>query len=281
MATNLSADAIKGLGEQPNLKVEKFPGANIIYLNFNTESAPLNNPAVRQAIAYSIDRQKLVDGLLLGQARVAHSILPEGSWAYAPGQKYDYDPAKARRLLDEAGFRDSDGDGPQMRLAKPLIYTISSSSSAARQYAGVIQDYLKQVGIPVEIQTVETAILIEQQTKGLFQMASGSWVGGNQDPIFLKDLFASSEIPTSGRLGRNRSRYSNRDFDQIINEAINTTDRERALGLYARAQEILSRDVPMLPLWYPDNIVVAKKNISNIKVDPGGDWGFLRAIRVD
>ena len=102
---NLSPDAFRALGQDPNLRVEQFPGTNVVYLGFNTESAPLNDARVRQAIAFSIDREAIVRDLLLGQARVAHSILPEESWAFAPGQTYTYNPERARQLLDEAGFR--------------------------------------------------------------------------------------------------------------------------------------------------------------------------------
>jgi peptide/nickel transport system substrate-binding protein len=102
--SNLSPDGFKTLGEDPNLKVEQFPGANIVYLNFNAENEVLKDARVRRAIAYAIDREAIVRDLLLGQGRVAHSILPENSWAYSPGQKYPYDPEQAMKILDEAGY---------------------------------------------------------------------------------------------------------------------------------------------------------------------------------
>src|SRR6185437_4477146 len=95
----------------------------------------------------------------------------------------------------------------QMRFAKPLVFRISGSSSSARQYAGVIQNYLQDVGVPVDIQPSELTTMLDQLRYGQFQMAYGQWVGGNQDPIFYRDLFASSEIPTQTRAARNRSRY--------------------------------------------------------------------------
>ena len=109
-------------------------------------------------------------------------------------------------------------------------------------------------------------------------MFYGQWVGGNQDPIFFRDLFATSEIPTQTRASRNRSRYSNKELDVILDEAVNTFDRVRAKELYAKAQEIVSRDVPLFPLWYQANMVVAKKTVGNIKVDASGDWGFVRSL---
>ncbi|HEV2916046.1 MAG TPA: ABC transporter substrate-binding protein [Pyrinomonadaceae bacterium] len=281
LPTNLTPDALKSLGQDQNLKVEQFPGANIVHLTFNTESAPLDKVAVRQAISFAIDRESLIRDLLLGQAKIAHSILPEESWAYAPGQKYNYDPERARKLLDEAGFRDPDGDGPQMRFPKPIVLKISSSSGAARQYSGVIQNQLKQVGIKLEIETVESNTLRDQQLKGNYQLTTGSWVGGNQDPIFLKDLFSSTGIPKPDRVGFNRSRYNNPELDPILQEAVDTADREKARVLYTRAQEIISRDVPMLPLWYPANMVVARKNVGNIKIDGSGDWRFVRGLTIE
>src|SRR5262249_46070963 len=97
----------------------------------------------------------------------------------------------------------------QMRFAKPLVFRISGSSSSARQFAGVIQNHLQAVGIPVDIQPLELTTMLDQLRYGQFQMTYGQWVGGNQDPIFYRDLFASSEIPTQTRAARNRSRYEN------------------------------------------------------------------------
>ena len=281
LPTNLTPDAFKTLEKDANLQVIQFDGANIAYLGFNVQNPPLDNVRLRQAIAYAIDRETIIHDLLLGQAKVAHSIIPEESWAYSPGQKYSYDPAKAKQLLDEAGFRDPDGDGPQMRFKDAIKFKISSSSAATRQYADVIRDYLKKVGIPAEIETLETNTLLTQLRLGEFQMTTSRWVGGNQDPIFLKDLFYSTEIPTQDRAGRNRSRYKNPELDRILDEAVNTADREKALGLYRQAQDIVSRDLPMLPLWYPANMVVASKTVGGIKVDGSGDWGFVKNLTLN
>lgn len=278
MPTSLSPDAVKRLEQDPNLQVKSFQGSNVVLLTFNTSSAPLDNVKVRQAIAYSIDRASLINNLLLGFGKSANSIIPEESWAYSPGQTYSYDPATAKRLLDEAGFRDPDGDGPRMRFEQPVVYKLSGSSVAGRQYASVIQNYLKEVGIPVEIQTPEANTLFDELRRGNFQIAYSQWVGGNQDPIFFKDLFATSEIPTETRPSRNRSRYSNPELDKLLEEAVNTFDRQRASELYRQIQDIVSRDVPAFPLWYQSNIVIARKNVGNIKVNASGDWGFVRNL---
>ena len=278
MPTSLSPDAVKRLGENPNLQAKVFNGSNVVLLTINTASAPLNNVKVRQAIAYGIDRQTMVSSLLRGYGKVAHSIIPEESWAYSPGQTYSYDPAAAKRLLDEAGFRDPDGDGPRMRFDKPIRLGLSGSSVIGRNVSVVVQNQLKDVGVPIEIQTFEGNTLLDQMRLGTFQIGYSQWVGGNQDPIFYKDLFATSEIPTETKISRNRSRYSNPELDKLLEEAVNTFDRQRARELYVRIQDIVSREVPVFTLWYQSNIIIAKKNVANVQVNASGDWGFVKNL---
>lgn len=280
LPTSLLPDSIKQLALNPGLNVAQFNGSNVVLLTFNTSAAPMNNVQVRQAICHAIDREKMISALLLGQGKIAHSILPEESWAYSPGKTYTFDPALAKRLLDEAGFKDPDGDGPQMRFSKPIIYRISGSSAQARQFAGVIQNDLKNVGVAASIEAAETNTHFDELRRGNFQIAYGQWVGGNQDPIFYKDLFATSEIPSETRASRNRSRYSNKELDALLEEAVNTFDHAKAAPLYARIQEIVSRDAPILPLWYQANMVIAKKSVGNIQVNASGDWGFIKNVTV-
>jgi peptide/nickel transport system substrate-binding protein len=270
LPTNLSPDTLKSLGNNPNLKVEQFNGSNIQYLQFNTQSAPLNNVKVRQAIAYGVDREKIINELLFGQATIAHSILPVDSWAYNAGTKYSYDDPKAKQLLQEAGYR-----------GEPIKFKFSASNVAFSQYSQVIQNSLRDLGINVEIETIDPNVLRSQIALGQFQMNTGIWVGGNQDPIFLNDLFTTKKIPSQKVACCNRSRYSNPEVDRIIEQAFNSTHREQAKELYFRAQEIISRDVPMFPLWYPANMVVANKRIGNIKISPSGDWSFIKDITAD
>ena len=270
LPTSLSPDAVKRLAEDPNLQVKAFSGSNVVLLTLNTASPPLDNVKVRQAIAFAIDRPTMIESLLRGYGKIAHSIIPEESWAYSPGQTYSYDPAMSKKLLGEAG----------VRLDKPVVFKLSGSSVSGRQYAGVIQNSLKEVGIPVEIQTAEQNTFLDELRRGNFQIAYSQWVGGNQDPIFYKDLFATSEIPTQTRVSRNRSRYSNPELDAMLEEAVKTFDRERAKELYRKIQDIVSRDVPVFPLWYQSNIVIARKNVGNIQVNASGDWGFVKNLTV-
>jgi peptide/nickel transport system substrate-binding protein len=272
LPTNLSPDTIKALGTSPNLKVEQFNGSNIQYLQFNTQSPPLNNIKLRQAIAYGIDREKIINELLFGQATIAHSILPVESWAYNAGTKYSFDSAKAKQLVQESGYK-----------GEPVKFKYSAGNVAFSQYTQVIQNALKDIGINVEIEPMDPNVLRQQLALGQFQMNTGVWVGGNQDPIFLNDLFTTKKIPSEKPKVSccNRSRYSNPEVDKLIEQAYNSTNREQARDLYFKAQDIISSEVPMFPLWYPAHMVVANKRISNIKVNPSGDWSFIKDITAD
>ena len=280
LPTSLSPDAVNSFKQDQNLQVLQFPGSNLNLLTFNVSAPPLNDARVRRAICYTIDRETMISKLLLGQGKIAHSILPEESWAFTEGTTYHYDPAEAKKLLDEAGFHDPDGDGPQMRFSKPLVFRIIGSSTSAREYAGVIQNYLKEVGVPITIEAVESTTHFTEIRRGNFEIAYGQWVGGNQDPIFYKDLFATSEIPTETRASKNRSRYRNVALDPLLEEAVKTWDRQKAVSLYTKIQQVVSNDAPIFPLWYQANMVIAKKSVGNIHVNASGDWGFVKDLTI-
>lgn len=264
--SNMPPDMIKALGSG-NLKIDKFDGSNIQYIVFNTQSAPLNNSKVRQAIGYAVDRQKIVTDLLQGQAKLASSVLPAESWAYTPGQEYKYDPAKAKQLLAEAGY-----------TGEAIVFKYAAGNAMVNQYAQAIQASLNEVGFTIRIETLEPNVSRQQQAQGQFQMGTGVWIGGNTDPIFLRDLFSSTKIPSDTVPCCNRSRYSNPELDKTVDDAVNAADKASAKPLYAKTWEIVSGDLPMFPLWYPANIVVSNKRIGNIKMSGSGDWVFLKDI---
>lgn len=267
LPTNLTADAVKTLGQLPALSVFQFPGSNVQYIGFNTSIPPFDNPKMRQAVAYAIDRDKIINELFSGQARKASSVLPPESWAFAQGASYPYDADKARALIAESGYK-----------GEVISFKFSATAAAIKDYAQVIQDSLVKVGLNVQIETVEPNTLRTQLNQGQFQMSTAAWVGGNQDPIFLRDLFASTDFPDRKDTGRNRSRYSNPAFDKLILEAVGSVDREKQKVFYAQAQKIVSEDLPLFPLWYPANIVISTKRIANVKINASGDWNFVKDL---
>ncbi len=275
-ATSIPPDSLKSIDSDPGLKVERAQGSNIQYLWFNTQAEPVNDKAVRQAVAYAVNRERLVNDVLAGAGTIAHSILPEQSWAYEAGTKYSHDPERAKKLLDDAGYKDTDGDG--MREMKKIILKISASSRTVQQYSQVIQSQLKEVGIPLEIESLEPQTMRAQVQGGQFIMTTGIWVGGNSDPIFLKDLFSSSNIPTPERVALNRGRYKNERVDELLDQAFKETDQAKARELYVEAQKIISDEIPLFPLWYPNNIIIAGVKVGNIKMNASGDWDFVRNL---
>lgn len=269
-ASNLPPDTLRLLGESSNLKVEQFDGSNIQYIGLNTTSATLDQVKVRQAIGYAIDREKLIKELLSGQAKIASSILPTGSWAYSAGTQYNFDPEKSKQLLREAGYKN-----------EPIVFKYASANAAFNSYAQAIQNSLTAIGLNIQIEQIDPGVLRTQLAQGQFQMNTAQWIGGNQDPIFLKDLFTSGRIPGPGVACCNRWRYKNEKVDKLLEDAINEIDRQKAKTLYVQAWEIISSDLPLLPLWYPANMVVANKRIGNIKMNASGDWTFLKDITVN
>ncbi|MBK8467164.1 MAG: ABC transporter substrate-binding protein [Chloracidobacterium sp.] len=266
--SNLPPDMINSMGQSVNLKVDKFDGSNIQYLLFNTKEGPLANVQIRQAIGYAIDRKKIVSDLLLNQVRIADAVLPPESWAFSPGTQYTYDPAKAQQLLQEAGYNN-----------EPIVFKYRAGGAATSQYSQVIQSSLAEIGMNIQIETLDGPTLTQQLGLGQFQMYTGIWVGGNTDTIFLRDLFSSAKIPIPELVSCcNRGRYVNSEVDKLIDDAENTTDKATAKALYTKTWNMISNDLPMLPLWYPANIVVSNKRIGNIKMSGSGDWVFLKDI---
>lgn len=265
--SNLQADMIDALGRAASLRVDRFDGSNVQYLIFNTKDGPLSNAKVRQAIAYAVDRNRIISELFLNQARPAHSVLPPESWAYTPGTQYTYDPAKAKQLLQESGYK-----------GEPIVFKYRAGGAATNQYSQVIQSSLNDLGMNIQIETLDGPTLLKQLAQGQFQMYTGIWVGGNSDPFFMRDLFSTAKIPSESVPCCNRGRYSNPDVDKLLDEAVNTTDKARAKELFTKAWQLISADVPLLPLWYPSNVVVSNKRIGNIKMWGSGDWTFLKDI---
>lgn len=273
LAINADLDpiSIESLASDPGLKVEIKDGTNITHLGVNLTDPLLKDRRVRQAIAYAIDRETIIRDLLRSQARPASSILPLAQWAYEPGvNKYDYDPARAESLLDEAGHKRKE-NGERIRLTLK-----TSGLSISRKTGEALQEQLRRVGITLELEPLERQKLTQDMNDGNFQLYLNTLVGGNQSTDILRYVYASSSIPPDGQ---NRSRYRNPEFDRLLDESV-LASRERQREIFSRAQKMLAEDLPQIYLWYPSTVVIRRLRVSTLDLDPSGDWRALSTVRL-
>jgi peptide/nickel transport system substrate-binding protein len=262
------------LRKDPHLQTVESPGVDYQYIGINLRDPILKDVRVRQALAYAIDRQAIVDYLRRGLGSVSTGILPPLSWAYAPDAfVFTHDPAKARALLDEAGYRDSDGDGPLPRLTLTLKTT---SSEFNRLQSALFQQNLHDIGIDLDVRTYEFATLYSDVLAGNFQLFFLQWTGGSlADPDILRRVFHSNQVPPAGF---NRGHYSNPEVDRLLDEASASLDDQRRLALFQQVQRIVARDLPYISLWYKTNFAVAQRTLTGVHMTPLGDLDFLRDV---
>ncbi len=267
-SNSIPADMLPVLMAEKQLIVQSVGGTQVQYLGFNTTDPILRDVRVRQAIAWAIDRDLILKTLLANRAKPAYSLLPEQHWAYSGNvARYEFNPARSRQLLDEAGYL-SEKDGFRMHLTMK-----TSTDDGTRLLAATLQQQLAQVGIALEIRSYEPATFMQDLTRGSFQIYALRWVGGNEQPDIFGYAFSSSRIPPKGA---NRGRYRNPTLDQLLDEASQSTDQSQRAIAYAQAQSILAQELPAYDLWYQDSILVHSQRLSEVGVSPSGSFAFLR-----
>lgn len=269
----LSPDIVPIAEKTEGLKVLAQDSVVIYYLGFNLEDPILKNVKVRQAIAYALDRQAIIDNLLKGQASLATGLLSPANWAYEPDvQKYPYDPEKANALLDEAGYPVPADDSSKPRFK--IVYKTSTDPLRIRT-GEVFQEQLKQVGIEItEIQSYEWAKFYEDIKTGNFQIFTLQWVGISEPDIF-HSLYHSTMAPPEGR---NRGRYANAKIDELTEQGRKAIANEERKKIYSDIQKILAEDLPYIFLWYPHNIVVLNQRVHGFTLYPDGDLASLKDV---
>lgn len=250
--------------KNPDFKVVKSPGSVYQYLAFNLHDPILGKKEVRQAIAHAIDRDKIIRDLQRGYAQPTESMLAAGHWARPDNlPSFGFDPAKAKQMLDAAGYPDPDGDGPKSRFK--LAFKTSTDAEANLR-AQSIQQMLKQVGIDMEIQSNEMSTFLADIGKGNFQMYSLSR-NGIADPDFYYVIFYSKNMPPDGQ---NRGFYANPKVDQLILEGRSTFDRAKRKPAYEEVQRIVADELPYISLYMQTNVAIMRKNIDGYVQYPAG-----------
>ncbi len=269
---SLVADTVVALERDRELTVTKSDGTIYAYLAMNLRDPILKDVRVRRAIAYAINVEPIIHYLLRDQARPAYSILPPQHWAYdGDVAKYPHDPARARQILDDAGYRATNGVRFHLTMK-------TSTDESTRLLAAVVQQQLREVGIALDIRTFEFATFFADVTRGAYQIHSLRWVGGsNLDPDIFEHVFDSASFAPKRA---NRTFYSNPRVDELIREARGTVDQQKRKTIYDEVQRIVAEDLPYINLWYLDNVLVHSNRVRGIELSPSGNYDFLRSAEL-
>ncbi|NOZ29807.1 MAG: ABC transporter substrate-binding protein [Chloroflexi bacterium] len=246
----------------PSIRVVRGPGFATTLLQFNDERPPLDQPVVRRAIALAIDRQALVDTLLLGFGTVGNPGFVHPSSPYAnPDIELAYDPDGARALLDEAGFLDGDGDGiretPDGQAMSFDLLVYSNNPQRVRA-AELIRDWVREIGIALEVKALDPKTVDSLVWPGFdvsqgrdFDLSMWGWSASVQiDPSRLVDLLHSD--PAVGAL--NIGGYRSQAFDALAEKLAGTLDPDERMAIIKDMQAIIAQDVPFVTLYYADGI---------------------------
>jgi len=242
--------------KNPEFTVVKSSGSVYQYLAFNMHDPALAKPLVRQAIAYAIDRDRIIRDIQRGYAQPTETMLAEGHWARASNlPSHPYDPAKAKQLLAQAGYPNG----------LSLVFK-TSTDAEANSRAQVMQAMMKQAGFNVSIQSNEMSTFFADIGKGNFQMYSLSR-NGISDPDFYYVIFYSKNIPPNGQ---NRGYYVNPHLDDLLTQGHATFDRAKRKPIYNEVQNIVATDLPYLSIYMQSNVAIMRKGIEGYVQYPAG-----------
>ncbi len=271
---SIRIDLVDDLAQRERLHLAAGRSSLYTYLMMNNRDPILKDVRVRRAIAYAIDRERVLRSKLGGRAVLSTGILPPDHWAYnGEVPRYGYDPARARALLDQAGYPDPDGAGPRPRMK--LVYK-TSSDQFRRALARIWASQLGEVGIAVEVQSFEQQTFFTDIKKGRYQLASMQ-TSPITEPDFLFTFFHSSRIPTPADPNtHNRWRYVNAKVDELTALGRRTLDKQARKKIYDEVQAILASEVPIIPLWHEDNLTLMNVDVTGYTLYPTASfWGLL------
>ena len=265
---NIQPDLLGYLGMRPDLVINQSPGSEYYYLGFNFRDPHLRDLRVRQAIAYAINREAIISSLYKGTGRVASGMLAPENWAYnGDVPHYPYDPFKASRLLDEAGY----SIGPTGKRDLKFVY---KTTPEGRRLGETIQAMLRRIGITLDIRTNEFATFYSDIQKGNFDLTSLDWVASDLTHQYYM-VFDSKMTPPSGS---NRGGYSNPAMDRLLEQGEVTLDPAARREIYAKVQKIAATDLPYVSLWWMDNVVVMNRRVKGFTPFPNGSLRSLATV---
>ncbi len=246
-------------------------GNSYTYLGFNLKRKPFDDVRVRQAINYAIDKQEIIDGVLLGLGLpVASPYKPGTRWSNPSLQPYPYDPGKAIALLKAAGFEDHDHDGILDRDGQPLSFEILTNQNKEREMSAVlVQRRLKEIGIDVKIRVVEWATFISRFIKtGDFNVVLLGW-GLGLEPDQFNIWHSSQQAP--GQF--NFIGYNNPTVDKLLEDGRTELDPDKRMKIYHAFAKILLEDSPVVYLFAGYGLPAIHKRVKGID-DPAPPAGI-------
>lgn len=250
---DLPPESVRYLQAKPGLTVKTAVGVNFSYLGLNTQDPQLKKLKVRQALAHAIDRQAIIDKAMLKHSRLGGAILPPEHYAQQQTlPDYAYDPALARRLLQEAG----------VSLPLKLVYKTSTDAQRLR-LATIMQAQMRTAGIDLEIRSLDWATFFAEIKQGNFQLYGLTWVGVKTPEIYAQ-AFASDSVPPKGF---NRGRYQDAELDKLLS----TED-------WQAVTQRVHQQLPYIPLWYEGQFAAMQKGMQNYSPKADGNWDDLATI---
>jgi peptide/nickel transport system substrate-binding protein len=256
----------------------RYPGNAYTYFGFNLKDPRFADKRVRQAFAHAINKQGLIDGVVMGLARDATGPLRPGSWAYTDKVKrYPYDPAKAKQLLAAAGWTDKKGDGIlRNKDGQPFTFTIRTNqgNDERKKITEIIQERLKDIGVQTDIQTIEWAAFLKEYIKQRrFEAIVLGW-GTGIDP----DQYSVWHSSQAGPDQLNHISYANAEVDALLEKGRTSCQQKDRVATYHRIQEILAEEQPLIFLYFKDVLPAVSSRVRGVKPEPAGigynfiDW---------
>lgn len=245
---------------QKDYQVFQRTGLSMNYLLINMRDPLFQNLKARKALAFAIDRESIIQHKLKGFAQKAESILNEENPFFFKKRTYNYDLKKAQNLSEK-------WKGKKVQIK-------TSSSQEVVSYAKVIAEGFRKIGFQVELKSYEWGTFYGDLKQGSFQLALLRWVGAF-DPDIYRLAFHSLEIPPQGR---NRGFYVNKTLDRLVSAGQKEFDQKNRQKIYQEVQEIVSKDLPIIPLWHNQQTAVVKKDIEGYFLPASGSYDFLLSI---
>jgi peptide/nickel transport system substrate-binding protein len=251
------------------LSSAQLSGMTLVF--FNTTKPLFQDKQVRQALAYGMDRQKLIDSILAGQGILGKGPVLPNSWAFDPAiQEYPYDPARAADLLDKAGWKDTNDDGVREKGDQTLSFTLVTNNEdpTRGQIAQQLADDWKKIGVKVDVQQVSVPDLVQtvlrprQFDAVLFGITE---LPADPDPY---TLWHSTQTPDKSPVGQNYSGWENAQVDEVLQEARRTTDLAHRAELYREFQTLFMDDVPAVILYYPVYTYGVDQRLHGVQLSP-------------